>query len=65
MLARYMLYSTCVYPSVTRRYCVKTVKHKITQTTPHDSLVTLVFWSWRNLNGITHEGAKCRWCRWK
>jgi len=33
--------SVCV--SVTRRYCVKTVKHRITQTAPRDSPGTLVF----------------------
>jgi len=32
-----------VRPSVTSRYCVKTTKHRITQTTPHDSPGTLVF----------------------
>jgi len=35
--------SVCL--SVTRRYCVETVKHRITQTTPRDSPGTLVFWS--------------------
>ena len=33
--------SVCV--SVTLRYCIKTAKHRITQTTPHDSPMTLVF----------------------
>jgi len=32
MLARYML-SSCVRPFVTRRYCTKTTKTRITQTT--------------------------------
>ena len=45
MLARYML-SSCVClsvrPSVTRRYCTKTAKHRITQTTLYDSPGTLV-----------------------
>ena len=33
--------SVCL--SVTLRYCIKTAKRRITQTTPHDSLMTLVF----------------------
>ena len=33
--------SVCV--SVTLRYCIKTAKRRITQTTPHDSAMTLVF----------------------
>jgi len=33
--------SVCV--SVTFRYCIKTAKRRITQTTPHDSPMTLVF----------------------
>jgi len=33
--------SVCV--SVTLRYRIKTAKHRITQTTPHDSPMTLVF----------------------
>jgi len=33
--------SVCV--SVTLRYCIKTAKRGITQTTPHDSPMTLVF----------------------
>ena len=55
--------SVCL--SVTLRYCIKTAKRRITQTTPHDSPMTLVFWSersWRNSNGITpYGGDKCRW----
>jgi len=50
--------SVCL--SVTLRYFIKTAKRRITQTTPHDSPMTLVFWchrSWRNSNG----GDKCRW----
>ena len=49
----------CVCVSVTLRYCIKTAKLRITQTT------TLVFScqrSWRNSNGITpYGGDKCRW----
>jgi len=33
----------CVCVSVTLRYCIKTAKRRITQTTPHDSPITLVF----------------------
>jgi len=33
----------CVCVSVTLRYCIKTAKLTITQITPHDSPVTLVF----------------------
>jgi len=33
--------SVCV--SVTLRYCIKTAKRRITQRTPHDSPMTLVF----------------------
>jgi len=35
MLVQYML-SLCVRPSVTRGYCIKTAKRRITQTMPHD-----------------------------
>jgi len=55
----------CVCVSVTLRYCIKTAKRRITQITPHDSPLTLVFWcqsSLRNSNGITpYGGDKCRW----
>jgi len=51
--------------SVTSRSSTKTAKHRITQTTPHDSAGTLVFWrqrSPRNSTGVTpYRGAKCRW----
>jgi len=33
----------CVCVSVTLRYCIKMAKRRITQTTPHDSPMTLVF----------------------
>jgi len=35
--------------SVTRRYCIKTAKHRITQTRPRDSQGTLVFWHQESL----------------
>jgi len=57
--------SVCVCVSVTLLHCIKTAKRRITQITPHDSPVTLVFWcqsSRRNSNEITpYGGNKCRW----
>jgi len=51
--------------SITLRYCMKTAKRRITQITPHESPMTLVFWrqrSRRNSNGITpYGGDECRW----
>ena len=51
--------------SVTSRCSTKTAKRRITQTTPHDSPGTLVFWcqrSPRNSTGVTpYESAECRW----
>jgi len=35
----------CMWVSVTRQYCVKTVKPRIMKTTPHDSSGTLGKWS--------------------
>ena len=56
-----------VCPSVTSRCSTEKAKRRITQTTPHDSLGTLVFWcpkSWQMSNGVTpNGGAKCRWDR--
>ena len=55
----------CLCLSVTSRSSTITAKRRITQTTPHDSPGTLVFWrqrSPRNSTGVTpYEGAKCRW----
>ena len=54
-----------VRPSVTSRCSTKTAKRRITQITPNDIAVTLVFCcqrSRRNSTGITLcEGAKCTW----
>jgi len=54
-----------VGPSVTSRSSTKMAKRRITQTTPHDSPGTLVFWRQRssqNSTGVTpYEGAECRW----
>ena len=51
--------------SVTSRSSTKSAKCRITQTTPHDTPGTLVFWcqrSPRNSTGVTpYEGTKCRW----
>jgi len=69
MLVRYMLLScvcmcmclsVCV--SITLRYCIKTDKLRITQSSPYDSLGTLVFLcqlSRWNSNG----GTKNKWSR--
>jgi len=55
--------SVCL--SITSRCSTKTAKRKITQTTPHDSPGTLVFWHQRspsNSTGVTpYGGTKCRW----
>jgi len=55
----------CVCVSVTLRYCIKMAKRRITQITPHDRDLTLVFWhqsSLRNSKEITpYGGDKCRW----
>ena len=52
--------SVCVCLSVTSRCSTKTAKRRITQTTPHDTPGTLVFWSQRsprNSTGVTPCGA--------
>jgi len=58
MLARYML-SSCVRPfvcpSVTRRCCAKTAKHRITQITSYDSSTTQ-FSGAKDLGEITTYG---------
>jgi len=55
----------CLCLSVTSRCSTKTAKRRITQTTPHDTPGTLVFWRQRyprNLTEVTpYGGAKCRW----
>ena len=51
--------SVCLCLSVTSRSSTKTAKHRITQTTPHDSPETLVFWcqrSPRNSTGAPNAG---------
>jgi len=56
--------SVCVCLSVTSRCSTKTAKHRIIQTTPHDTPGTLVFCcqrSPRNSTGVTlYEGTECR-----
>jgi len=58
-----------VCPSITRRYCIKTAKRRITETTPYDSPVTLVFGrqrTRRNSNRVTPKGGViCMWGRLK
>ena len=51
--------SICLSVSVASQSSTKTAKHRITQTTPHDSPGTLVFWrerSPRNSTGVTLYG---------
>jgi len=55
------VYAVVVCPSVTSRYYVKTAKHRITQTTPHDSTGSLVFCCQRSTGVNYYVGAKCRW----
>ena len=68
VIARYLLsscYCLSVRPSVClsaiSRYCVKTAKHRITQSAPHDSPgTTIVFWRQRclrNSTGVTPSGS--------
>jgi len=56
-----------VCPSVTSQCSTEMAKHRITQTTPHDSHGTVVLRcqkSLQNSNGVTASaGAKCRWGR--
>jgi len=50
-----IIMSVCL--SVTSQCSTETAKHRITQTTPHDSPGMLVFWcrkSWQNSNGPGH-----------
>ena len=47
MHTRYMLW-LCVCVCVTSRCSTKTAEHRITQTKPHDSSGTLVFWCQRS-----------------
>ena len=55
----------CLCLSVTSRCSTKTAKRRITQTTPHDTPGTLVFWcqrSPRNSTGVTpYESVERRW----
>jgi len=54
-----------VHLSVTSRSSTKMAKRMVTQTTPHDTPGSLVFWSQRsprNLTGVTpYESAECKW----
>jgi len=54
-----VVYGVVVCLCVTNPCSTKTIKHRITQTTPHNTPWTLVFWcqrSQRNLNGVTRTG---------
>jgi len=57
--------SVSVCLSVTSRCSTKTAKRRITQTTPHDSPGTLVFWyqrsTWNSTGVTSYESAECRW----
>jgi len=44
-----MIACQCVCLCVTRRYCIKTAKRRITQTTPRDSSGSLVLWRQNSL----------------
>jgi len=46
---------------VTRRYCIKTAKHRIMQTTPRDSPGTLVFWRQNSLVDDRPSPGNLRW----
>jgi len=63
VLAMALCLSICL--SVTNRCYIKMAKRRITQTTPHDSPGTLVFWCQRSprySTGVTpYGGTKCRW----
>jgi len=63
VIAMALCLSVCL--SVTSRSSTKTAKRRITETTPHDTPGTLVFWRQRfprNSTGVTpYEGAKRRW----
>jgi len=65
VLAMGLCPSVSVCLSVTSKCSIKTVKRRITQTKPHDTSGTLVFWCQRspqNSTGVTpYEGAECRW----
>jgi len=65
VLAMGLCLSVCVCPSVTSQSSTKTAKRRITQITPHDTPVSLVFWRQRSLRNSTgvipYKGAECRW----
>lgn len=53
-----------VCPSVTSRYCTKTTKRGITQTTPYDSPGLLVFWRQRSWGEVQIICVWSTWCHW-
>ena len=58
--ARAIAMIACPCLCVTRRYCIKTAKRRITHTTPRDSPRTLVFWRQNSLVDDTHSPWKLR-----
>jgi len=66
VLAMGLCLCLCLSVSVTSRSSTKTAKRRITQTTPHDTPGSLVFWCQRSpstkFDRVTpYEGAECRW----
>jgi len=55
VLAVVVCLCVCLYLSITRRYCIKTVKRRIRQTTPRGSPGILVFWRQQWLVGDPHS----------
>ena len=62
-LAMCVCLSVSVWVCVTRRYCVKNAKGRITQTTPRDSPGTLVFWRQESLVDVWTTPPPCRFCQ--
>jgi len=58
---------SCHCLSVMSQYSTEMDKGRISQTMPHNSPGTVVFWCWKpwqNSNGVTpSRGTKCRWGR--
>jgi len=69
LLARVLALGVTVHPPICFSVCHKLARRRITQTVPHDSQRTPVFWyqkSQQNSNGVTHNrgrGAECNWGR--
>ena len=68
-LYRVLAMGLCLSVSVTSRSSTKTAKRRITQTTPHDSPGTLVFWRQRSPRNSTgghplHGGRRMQFWRY-